>query len=111
MARIYPKKDRTLEHYKQVGARVRLSKAAAVNAAAALGTVLTSDEYAKVRRALALFDEAVSKANDRMFRNHPWISGRDFTKVFYGCLGGETVSATDEEVRRLAREYADGLFA
>ena len=109
MARIYPKKDRTLEHYKQVSARVRLSKAAAVNAAAALGTVLTSDEYTKVRR--ALFDETISKADDRMFRDYPWISGRDFTKVFYGCLGGETVSATDEEARRLAKEYADEFFA
>lgn len=109
MARILAKKDRTLEAYKQAGAQVRLCKAAAVSAAVALGGVLTSDEYAKVTRALSLLDEAVCRADDRMFHDHPGI-GDDYTRVFYGHLGSDTISPVDEEVRRLAREYADGLF-
>ena len=109
MARIIAKEDRTLEAYKRAGAQVRLMKAAAVNAAVALGGVLTSDEYAKVRRALSLLDEAVSRADDRLFLDHPGI-GDDYTRVFYGHLGGDPISPLDGEVRQLAREYADGLF-
>ena len=109
MARILAKKDRTLEVYKHAGAQVRLMKAAAVNSAVALGGVLTSDEYAKVRRALSLLDEAVSRAEDRLFHDHPGIED-DYTSVFYGRLGGDPISPVDGEVRQLAREYADGLF-
>ena len=110
MAKILAKKERTLETYKQIGAEVRLCKAAATKAACALGGVLTSDEYAKVRRALSLLDEAVSNADDRLFRDHPDV-GDEYTNVFYGYLGGEPTSPLDEEVRTLAKEYADGLFA
>jgi len=110
MAKILPKKERTLETYKQAGAQVRLCKAAAVKAAVALGGVLTSDEYAKVSRALSLIDEAVSRADDRMFHDHPDI-GDEYTRVFYGCLDDESMSPVDEEVRVLAREYADGIFS
>ena len=111
MAKIYPKKDRTIEQYKRVGAMVRLCKAAAVNAAVALGSVLPSDEYAKVGRLLDLIDEICDKADGRLFHDHPEATGKDYTRVFYGRLGGDTSSPTDEEVRRLAREYADELFA
>lgn len=109
MAKILPKKERTLETYMRTGAQVRLCKNAAVNAAVALGGVLKADEYAKVSRALSLLDEAVCLADDRLFRDNPEI-GSDYTNVFYGHLGGDPRSPVDEEVRRLAREYADGLF-
>ena len=109
MAKILSKNERTLETYVHIGARARLCKAAAVNAAVALGGVLTSDEYAKVRRALSLLDEAVSRADDRMFRDHPGI-GDDYACVFYGHLGGEPISPIDRETRLLAKNYADELF-
>ena len=110
MARILPKKERTLETYKQVGAEVRLMKAVTVKAACSLGGVLTSDEYAKVSRALSLLDEAVSRADDRLFRDHPDIAD-EYTSVFYGHLGGAPISPLDEEMHRRAKEYADGIFA
>lgn len=109
MARILPKKERTLEAYMRIGAQVRLCKCAAVKAAVALGGVLTSDECAKVSRALSILDEAVSRADDRLFSDHPGARS-DYTRVFYGHLGGDPNSPVDGEVRRLARGYADGLF-
>ena len=111
MAKIYPKKDRTIEQYKRVGARARLCKAAAGKAAIALGSILPSGEYVKVRRLLDLIDEICCMADGRLFHDHPEAAGKDYTRVFYGPLGGDTSSPTDEEVRKLAREYADELFA
>lgn len=111
MAKIYPKKDRTIEQYKRVGARVRLCKATAGKAAVALGSILPSDEYAKVRRLLDLIDEICGIADGRLFHDHPEAMGKDYTRVFYGPLGGGNSSPTDDEVRMLAREYADELFS
>lgn len=98
-----------METYKRIGAQVRLCKTAAVKAACALGGVLTSDEYAKVTKALSLLDEAASRADNRMFSDHPDL-GDGAACVFYGRLGGDPISPVDGEVRRLARGYADGLF-
>ena len=110
MAKILPQKERTLDVYLNVGAKVRLSKHAFVKAAVALGKVLKSDELAKVNRALDLLYEAVSKAEDRMFRDHPEITGNGYTSVFYGALDIEARSPTEKEVLRLAKKYADELF-
>lgn len=110
MAKILPKKERTLDVYLNVGAHVRLAKNTAGKAYVALGKVLKSDELAKVRRALDLLDDAVSKAEDRMYCDHPEISGNGYTSVFYGALDIEPRSSTEKEVLRLAKKYADGLF-
>ena len=108
MARILPKKDRTLEMYKQIGAQVRLMKEVNVNTACLLGGVLSSNEYAKVRRALSLLNEAVSRADDRLFHDHPYV-GDEYTRVFYGSLKDTPASPLDEEIHWLAKEYADGI--
>ena len=110
MAKILPKKERTLDVYLNVGAQVRLAKHALVKAAVALGKVLKSDEVAKVNRALDLLYEAVSKADDRMYCDHPEISGNGYTSVFYGALDIEPRSSTEKEVLRLARKDANELF-
>ncbi len=110
MAKILPKKERTLDVYLNVGAKVRLAKHALVKAAVALGKVLKSDELTKVDRALDLLYEAVSKADDRMYCDHPEISGNGYTRVFYGTLDIEPRSSTEEEVLCLAKKYADEIF-
>lgn len=109
MAKILPKKKRTLEVYKRAGAKVRLWKEVNARTVCALGGVLKSDEIAKVFRALSLLNEACSEAESRMFQDHPDI-GDEYVNVFYGGLTGDPASALDAEIRRMARDFADGLF-
>ncbi|MCR4621621.1 MAG: hypothetical protein K5663_06005 [Clostridiales bacterium] len=109
MAKILPKKERTLDVYLNVGAQVRLAKDAVGKAYVALGKVLKADELAKVRRALDLLDDAVNKADSRMYCDHPEISGNGYTSVFYGTVGIEARSQVEKEVLRLAKKYADEL--
>ena len=110
MARISPNNERTLEVYKDAGAKVRLMKAAAVEACVALGRVLTSSEMAKVRRAMDLLNDAVSAADSRMFNDHSEICGKGYARVFYGNLKDEDGTPLDKEIRRRAKEHADALF-
>ena len=110
MAKIFPPKERTLDIYLNVGAQVRLAKDAAGKAYVALGKVLSSVELKKVRRALDLLDDAVSKAENRMFCDHPEISGKGYTSVFYGTVGIEARSKVEKEVLQWAKKCAEELF-
>ncbi len=109
MAKILSKKDRTLDIYKHTGAKMRLCKDVAVRTACAMGGVLTANELAKATRALSLLTEVCSDAEDRMFRDHPHL-GDEYVNVFYGTLSGPSASALDEEIREMAKDFADGLF-
>ena len=109
MAKIMKKKERTLEEYKRVGAQVRLCKVVVARTVLALSRVLTAEEYVKVRRIIALLDEAASKADDRMFHDHPEL-GSEYTKVFYGVLCGPAITVLDKEIRQLAKVAADEAF-
>ena len=110
MAKILPRKARTLDVYKRTGARMRLCKEAATLAVCAMSGVLKADELAKAHRALTLLNEACSAAEDRMFQDHPYI-GNEYINVFYGALSGSPASALDGEIRELAKDFADGFFA
>lgn len=110
MAKILPKKQRTLDVYKRTGAKMRLCKEVAVQTVCALSGVLTSGDLAKANRALSLLQEVCSEAEDRMFQDHPYI-GNEYVNVFYGALSGSPASALDGEIRELAKDFVDGFFA
>ena len=110
MAKKFPRRERKLDVYLNVGAQVRLAKDAVGKAYVALGKVLSSVELKKVRRALDLLDGAVSKAENRMFCDYPEISGKGYTSVFYGTVGMEPRSQVEQEVLRRAKKCAEDLF-
>lgn len=103
------KKERTIEKYMEIGAQMRLCKCATAKAAEALGGVLPKNDVSKLIKAMNLLSHAASKADDRMFADHPEISD-EYVRVFYGTLHGESNFEVDQKVRELAKEYAEKIF-
>ena len=110
MAHIYPKSERTLDLYKEVGAQTRLCKDVLVRMVVGLGKVLKANELHKLTKAIDLLQEASSTAENRMYSDHPEI-GHDYINVFYGTLGQDCGNPVDTEVRLKAEEFANSIIA
>ena len=106
MAKILSKKQRTLDVYKCAGAKMRLCKEVATSAVCTLSGVLPANKLAKALRALSLLNEACSEAEERMFQDHPYLGGR-VIRVFFGSLSGDSASALDDEIRKMAKNFAN----
>ena len=116
MAKIYPKSKRTIRHYMNVGAKVRLCKASLMLAYAALGTVLKCDDIRKLCNHMYAMDKLFEKAYDMMLQDFPPDTCQkdkmELSSIFHGALTNTAPSgtATNAEVIELARKYANGLF-
>lgn len=106
---MFSKKERTLEKYMEIGAQMRLCKCATVKALEALGGVLPKNDCKNIVKAMDLLSQVASKAEDRMFMDHPDVSD-EYLNAFYGTLQGEPNSEVDQKVRELAKEYAEKIF-
>ena len=103
------KNRRTVDTYKKVGAKMRLLKTLGTKVAVEISQVLSASDTEKLLRALEKIDEVCSKAEDNMFRDHPELPD-EHVDVFYGSVDKEPRNEIDEEIIRMAREAADGVF-
>ena len=106
---MYTKKDRTLDEYKQAGAKMRLFKQLGVTLAVDISKALSAGDTDKLLRALEKVDEICSRAEDNMFRDHPDL-GSEYINVFYGDVFYKPRNELDAEMIERARAAADGLF-
>lgn len=104
-----PKKDRTIDEYKQAGAEMRLMKNLGTKLVVDISKVLPAAETDKLLRTLGEMDEVCSRAEDRMFHDHPELSN-DYLSVFYGAINNTPRNSLDEEMIERARQVADELF-
>lgn len=103
------KKDRSLEQYKRVGAKMRLVKTLLTSLAVDVGATETKKECLKLLRAKDIVDTVCCEMDSHMFERHP-KAGSDYTSVFYGTLNIEPRDEVDAEVIELARSITNGLF-
>lgn len=117
---MYRKSERTVELYKEIGAKVRLLKDVLCNAEVAMSEVLPAAEADRVINKLdTIIDEAVCHCEDQMYKDHPELDSR-FNDIFYGNLKSEPRNDIDAEMigraqleaKKLAEteplQYADG---
>lgn len=103
------KKERTIDVYKNAGARMRLFKTLGARLAVDISCVLSANDTEKLLRALHKIDEVCSRAEDNMFRDHPQL-GDEYLDVFYGAVGIGTRNSVDAEIVARAKEAANELF-
>lgn len=101
--------DRTIDEYKLAGSQMRLIKTLGSRLAVNVSRVLPAAESDKLLRALRKIDGVCSKAEDRMFHDHPELSN-DYLSVFYGAINNTPRNSLDEEMIERARQVADELF-
>ena len=105
---------RTLEMYKNIGAKARLLKWILRNLEVHSSNILyakDNDRFAKARHTI---DCLISQMEDQMFKDYPEL-GHDYINVFYGDLiyvDGKPsfgINEVDDEVMSIAMEIVKGL--
>ena len=100
---------RTIDEYKQAGAKMRLFKTLGAKLVMDISTVLSAKDSDKLVCYLNRIDEICSRAEDNMFRDHPELSS-EYTDVFYGSVDSSPRGPLDEEMIERAKQVAGGLF-
>ena len=106
---MHPKKYRTIDEYKLAGGEMRLFKQLGVTLTVNISKLLSARDTDKMLRALRMVDEICSKAEDNMFRDHPYL-GDEYVDVFYGSVNETPRNDIDEEMIGRARRAANDLF-
>lgn len=104
-----PKKERTIDEYKKVGAMMRLYKTLGVKLATELSKVMPAAEMGKMRQAIDKVNSLSSRAEDNMFHDFPELES-EYIDVFYGTTKMEPRNVLDAEMIERARQVANDLF-
>ena len=103
------KTERTQERYMKAGAEMRLFKTLGSKLVCDISCVLSAPDQDMMLRALDKIDQVCSRAEDNMFRDHPYLPD-EYVDVFYGSTDSEPRNEVDAEMILRAREVSDELF-
>lgn len=103
-----PKKDRTTEQYLRAGVSARLLKAVWCEFRE-IETVLFAPEIDALIKLRHRIDIFISRAEDRMFADHPELSN-EYLDVFYGGLDTKPRNEVDRMILIRVRERLEKLL-
>lgn len=114
MSKMSLKKDRTIDLYKEAGARAQFCKHVLNMTLTTMLNVLPAADADKMMRAVRKIEDVLSKTEDMMFKDHPEI-GKEYLDVFYGAGPGidgifDSKSAKGDvtwEIRRRAKTFGE----
>lgn len=103
------KQKKTLEEYKELGAKFRVFKTMAVKLSVNAGQFLTKNEWSKLQKAVDTISGYVSPIEDQMYREFPEL-GNEHVDVFYGATTNEPRNEVDAEMVERAKAFTEQLF-
>lgn len=103
------KNKKTLEQYKDMGAKFRVFKTMACQLSVAASQFLQASQWAKLQKAVDTIGAFASPIEDKMFRDYPKLTD-EYIDVFYGATDNETRNEVDADVVDRAKKFCDSLF-
>ena len=103
------KNKKTLEQYKDIGAKFRVFKTMACQLSVGASQFLQASQWAKLQKAVDTIGAFASPIEDRMFRDYPELSD-EYIDVFYGATDNETRNEVDADVVDRAKKFCESLF-
>ena len=74
-----------------------------------MSKVVLANDIDKMMCAFNKMEQVRSNAEDHMFHDYPELSN-DYIHVFYGNSSSDLNSSVNDEIKRIAKEIADGLI-
>jgi hypothetical protein len=102
------KYERTIDHYKYVGANFRLLKELATRCYVEGAALAPSSKMSTMRTMLNKVRDACNVVEISMWKNHPDLSN-EYTAVFDGCTSKKPFGEIDKEVVDIAAKIAESL--
>ena len=107
------KNKKTLEQYKDMGAKFRVFKTMACQLSVDASQFLTSKQWAKRQKAVDSIGAYAAPIEDKMFRDYPELTN-EYVDVFYGATDNETRNEArnevDADVVDRAKKFCENLF-
>lgn len=103
------KNNRTLEMYKNAGAKMRLFKELGTKLMVDLSPLLSAKDNDKLHKIMNEVSGICSHAEDNMFSDFPELSN-EYIDVFYGTTSMQPRNDVDKEIINLAKTLPDELF-
>ena len=103
------KQKKTLEQYKDMGAKFRVFKTMACQLSVEASQFLTTAQWQKLQKAVDTIGAYASPIEDKMFRDYPELTD-EYVDVFYGATDNETRNEVDTDVVDRAKKFCDSLF-
>ena len=103
------KQKKTLDEYKDMGAKFRVFKTMTCQLSVDASPFLLTSQWQKLQKAVDTIAAFASPIEDKMFRDYPELSD-EYVDVFYGATDNDTRNEVDAEVVDRAKKFCDSLF-
>ncbi len=103
------KNKKTLEQYKDMGAKFRVFKTMACQLSVEASQFLQASQWAKLQKAVDTIGAFASPIENKMFRDYPELTD-EYIDVFYGATDNETRNEVDADVVDRAKKFCGSLF-
>ena len=103
------KQKKTLDEYKDMGAKFRVFKTMACQLSVDVSKFLSASQWRKLQKAVDTIAAFASPIEDKMFRDYPELTD-EYVDVFYGATDNETRNEVDADVVDRAKKFCDSLF-
>ena len=103
------KQKKTLEQYKDMGAKFRVFKTMACQLSVEAAQFLTTSQWQKLQKAVDTIGAYASPIEDKMFRDYPELTD-EYVDVFYGATDNDTRNEVDADVLDRAKKFCNSLF-
>ena len=103
------KQKKTLNEYKDMGAKFRVFKTMACQLSVDVSKFLSASQWRKLQKAVDTIAAFASPIEDKMFRDYPELTD-EYVDVFYGATDNETRNEVDADVVDRAKKFCDSLF-
>ena len=103
------KQKKTLNEYKDMGAKFRVFKTMACQLSVDVSKFLSASQWRKLQKAVDTIAAFASPIEDKMFHDYPELTD-EYVDVFYGATDNDTRNEVDAEVVDRAKKFCDSLF-
>ena len=103
------KNKKTLEQYKDMGAKFRVFKTMACQLSVEASQFLQASQWAKLQKAVDPIGAFASPLATKMFRDYPELTDQ-YIDVFYGATDNETRNEVDADVVVRAKKFCGSWF-